>query len=258
MHPAIPHLIELQAVDHRIAAVRAELETFPKRVMEADAKLNGARTALAAAKEAHSSKLKERKKFELDAQQWKERAAKYRDQSSAVKTNEAYRALQHEIATAEGEVAKAEDAQLEAMMAIEEAEGQVRHAEADLKEFEKLVAGDLHKIQALNTEKKKELNAALAEREKVIATVPQDLRELYDRVAKRHHGTAMARVRDEQCGGCGMRILPHIIQELRLESNEEIYRCETCGLILYTLDPIAAPNSTPDSGDSASSAAANS
>jgi predicted nucleic acid-binding Zn-ribbon protein len=68
--------------------------------------------------------------------------------------------------------------------------------------------------------------------------VPEDLRELYARIAKRHNGTALAEGRDGQCRGCGMRILPHIYEDLRHERNEEIYRCETCGLILYTLEPL--------------------
>jgi len=153
MHSAIPHLIELQRVDHLIAAVRAEIEAFPKRIREADAKLSGARAAVAAAKEGLVSSQKERKKFELDVQQWKDRAKKYRDQSGAVKTNEAYKALQHEIANAEAEVAKAEDAQLEVMMAGEEAERRVKHAEANLKEDETAVTKERKEIVALQTEK---------------------------------------------------------------------------------------------------------
>ena len=123
MHSAIPHLIELQRVDRRIAGLRSELDAFPKRLRDADAKLNGARAAVAAAKDALVKKQKERRKFELDVQHWKDRAQKYRDQSGAVKTNEAYKALQHEIANAEAEVAKAEDAELEVMMAVDEARG---------------------------------------------------------------------------------------------------------------------------------------
>src|SRR5438270_14039916 len=48
----------------------------------------------------------------------------------------------------------------------------------------------------------------------------------------------MAAVRDEQCRGCGLRVLPHIVQGLRSETSEEVYRCECCGLILYALQPI--------------------
>ncbi len=232
MHPAIPHLIELQRVDHQIGGLRSEIESYPKRIQEADAKLSNARAAVAAAKEAHTNGLKERKKFELDVDQWKDRARKFRDQSGAVKTNEAYKALLHEIANAEAEIAKAEDRQLDVMMSGEEFERRVRHAEADFKESEASVAADRKAIQSLHTGKQKQLAAALAERERVLVPVPKDLLELYTRIAKRHNGTAMAQVRDDQCRGCGMRVLPHIIQELRQETNEEVYRCETCGLDL--------------------------
>jgi len=246
MHPAIPRLLDLQNVDHRIAAVRAELDSFPKRILEADAKLSGARAAVAAAKEANAGSLAERKKLEFAVTQWKDRARKYRDQSGAVKTNEAYKALQHEITNAEAEVAKAEDRQLEIMMAGEETERRVRHAEANLREDETRINAEKKQIQSLNAEKKKVLEALLAERERTIAPVPEDMRDLYERIAKRHHGTALAEARDGQCRGCGMRVLPHILQMLRQDANEEIFRCESCGLILYSLEPIPAPN--PDTG----------
>ena len=258
MHPAIPHLIELQRVDHQIAALRAELESFPKRVRDSETKLNGARADVASAKEAQAQVVAERKKFEFEAQQWKDRARKYRDQSGAVKTNEAYKALQHEIATAEAEVAKADDRQLEVMMAAEETERRVKIAESRLKEAEQAVAAERKEIQAQGTEKKKQLDAALAEHEKIIAPVPEDVRVLYDRVAKRHNGTAMAEARDGQCRGCGMRVLPHIIQELRLETNEEVFRCESCGLILYSLEPIPIANPAAGSANSTSAASTNS
>ena len=255
MHSAIPHLIELQRVDHLIGGVRAAIETFPKRVKEADAKLSGARAAVAAAKEGLVNSQKERKKFELDVQQWKDRAKKYRDQSGAVKTNEAYKALQHEIANAEAEVAKAEDAQLEVMMAGEEAERRVRHAEANLKEDETAVTREKKEIEASQSEKKKLLESLIAERERALAPIPEDLRELYARIAKRHNGSGLAEARDGQCRGCGMRVLPHTLQELRRDPNEEIYRCESCGLILYTLEPVPVPDPAAGSGHPASSAA---
>src|SRR3981189_3000786 len=173
MHPAIPHLIELQRVDHQIAVLRAELEAFPKRIREAEAKLGSARAEVASAKEAHAQVIAERKKFEFDAQQWQHRARKYRDQTGAVKTNEAYKALQHEIANAEAEVAKADDRQLEVMMAAEEVEPRVQIAESRLKEAEQPLAAERKEIQAQGTEKKKQLEAAAAEREKIIAPVPE-------------------------------------------------------------------------------------
>jgi uncharacterized protein len=254
MHPAIPHLIELQRVDRQIGLFRAELETFPKRLREADTKLTGARGEVAVAKDALTKINSERKKFEFEGQEWKDRARKYRDQSGAVKTNEAYRALQHEITNAEAEVAKSEDRQLEVMMKAEEAERRVKLAESRLKEAEQNLAAERKAIEAQAGELKKKLDAATAEREKVIAPVPEDLRDLYARIAKRHGGTAMALARDEQCRGCGLRVLPHIVQELRSETSEEVYRCESCGLILYTLEPIPYAKSNDGSANAATPA----
>jgi len=254
MHPAIPHLIELQRVDHQIAVLRAELDSFPKRIVEADAKLKGARAELATVKETQTQGIAERKKLEFEVQQWKDRARKYRDQSGAVKTNESFKALQHEIANADAEVAKAEDRQLEVMMSSEDLDRRVKLAESRLKEAEQVVAAERKEIHARGTEKKKQLEAVLAERERIIVPVPEDLRELYARVAKRHNGTAMAEARDGQCRGCGMRVLPHILQELRTETNEEVFRCESCGLILYTLEPIPVAN--PEGGSMNASSAA--
>src|SRR6266853_1545915 len=253
MHPAIPHLLELQTADQHISALRAELDAFPKRIREADLKLTGARNALAAAREANTHGLTERKKFELDVQQWKERAKKYREQSGAVKTNEAYKALQHEITNAEAEVAKAEDRQLEIMMGGEDSESRVKNTEAALKVAEQSIAAERKEIHALYVEKKKELDAALVERERAVEPVPEDLRVLYERIAKRHHGVALAEARDGQCRGCGMRVLPHILQQLLQDANDELFRCESCGLILYSLEPIPAPD--PDAATGAASSA---
>jgi predicted nucleic acid-binding Zn-ribbon protein len=241
MHPAIAKLIEVQRVDLRIAALRAALDAFPARLRAADAKLSGAQKELAAAREAHTASLTERKKFELDAQQWKDRAKKYRDQSGQVKTNEAYKALQHEIANAEAEASKAEDRVLEFMMSSEAVDRRVKDAEAALKEAEKVVAADRQEIESERAVNKKELEEATAERDAALAPVPEDIRDVYLRVAKRHHGVALAEARGEQCLGCGMRVLPHIHQDLCRSSSETIYQCETCNRILFVNQAAAAP-----------------
>jgi uncharacterized protein len=238
MHPAIPQLIELQRVDQIIAALRADLETLPKRLKEADTKLSGARNAVASAKEAHTQGLTQRKKLELDVEQWKERAKKYRAQSSSVKTNEAYKALQQEIAHAEAEASQGEDRVLDQMMALEEVERRVKHFEADLREADQAFTAEKKQIEAKFADEKKKLDAALAEHAEIEKKVPDELRELYSRIAKKHPGTAMAEARGEQCRSCGMRVLPHTLQLLKSEADEEVFRCEGCGRILYSLEPI--------------------
>lgn len=241
MHPAIKHLLEVQSVDLRIADLQAVLDAFPKRLKEAEARLEAAKHQLAASKEALINTLKDRKKFELDVDQWKERARKYREQSAAIKTNEAYKALLHEIANAEAEVAKAEDRQLEQMVASEEFDRRVKAADAALKQAEKDTQAERQEIEAARTAAQQKMDEAQTERDRAIAPVPEDMRDLYTRVAKRHHGIALAETRNEMCMACGMRVVPHIHQELARDGNEEIFTCATCGRILHVVAAAPAP-----------------
>ena len=244
MHPAISLLLQLQKTDQEIAAFRAELEAAPKRIRELDAKLTGSRAALAAAKNAHTHALTARKKAELDVAEWREKGKKFRAQSSAVKTNEAYKALQQEIANADSEASKAEDAQLEQMMAVEEAEKKVKSADAALKDAEQSVAADRKEIENRARGTNRKMLADISGREKLAAQVPEEILDRYSRLAKRHHGVVLAEAAHEQCYGCGMRILPHTYQELHRFENRDLHFCENCGRILYTAEfaPVITPS----------------
>ena len=240
MHPHLKSLIELQAVDFRLIGIRERLAHFPKRLAEVEANVNAARHQVAAAKEALLTGQKERKTYEMDVEQWKERAKKYRSQSAEVKTNEAYKALLHEIQNAEAEVARAEDRLLERMVSGEEYDRQVKAAEAALKAIEAAASKDRQAIQAEYNATQKELAAAEAVRAAAIAAVPEDLVDHYERIAKRHGGIALAEIRGEGCGQCGVHIRPHVIQQLQRDANEGFFHCETCTRILYYADHSAA------------------
>jgi predicted nucleic acid-binding Zn-ribbon protein len=257
MHAHLQRLVELQAADLRLIGIRDRLGAFPKRLAEVEGNVTAARQRVTEAKEALTNSLKDRKKFELDVEQWKERAKKYRDQSFEVKTNEAYRALQHEIQNAEHEVAQAEDRLLERMVAGEEYERQVKAADAALKEIEAAAEGERRMIQAEYNAAQKELAAAESVRDAAVEAVPEDLVSHYQRIAKRHHGVALAEVHGEACGQCGLHIRPHVLQKLQRPENEEIFHCETCTRILYYPDARSSPAESTGAGpsDTESSAA---
>ena len=105
------------------------LPNFPKRLADAEARVAVAKAEVDQSKAAQLASFKDRKKYELDVEQWKERVRKYRDQTSQVKTNEAYKALQHEVQMAEEEIAKAEDRLLEQMVSGEEYDRRIKSSE---------------------------------------------------------------------------------------------------------------------------------
>ncbi|HLJ23883.1 MAG TPA: hypothetical protein VKT71_07215 [Candidatus Acidoferrales bacterium] len=234
--------------------IRERLDRFPKKLAEVEARVTSAKQQVAAAKEALLTGQKERKTFEMDVDQWKERAKKYRSQSGEVKSNEAYKALLHEIQNAELEVAKAEDRLLERMVSGEEYDRKVKAAEAAVKEVEAAAGKERQSIQAEYNATQKELTAAEAVRAAAMAAVPEDLVDHYERIAKRHGGIALAEIRGEGCGQCGVHIRPHVIQKLQRDGNDEFFHCETCTRILYYADHSAASGAQGNSASAAASA----
>ena len=224
----------------RLSDVRAHLARFPKKLAETVARVAAAKADVDATKASQLTAIKDRKKFELDVEQWKDRVRKYKDQTSQVKTNEAYRALQHEIQMAEDEIAKAEDRLLEQMVAGEEYDRRIKASEKTLKEVEAVAATERAKIEAEKAKAEKEQAQLNSEREAAIAEIPENLLDHYTRIAKKHNGIALAEVRDEKCSACGMIVRPHVFQEMRRSGNDEMFHCETCTRILYYIEPSTA------------------
>jgi uncharacterized protein len=249
----LQRLLELQRVDLRLDDIRARLARFPQRLAQLEREITTAKAEVDASKAAQLRATKERKKYEMDVEQWKERVRKYKDQGSLVKTNEAYRALQHEIQLAEAEIAKAEDRLLEQMVAGEEYDRRIKASEKSVKEIEAMTGVERSKIEADKAAAEKALAELNAERERTVSEISENLLDHYTRIARKHHGIALAEIRDEKCSACGMMIRPHVIQEIRRSDSEELFHCETCTRILYYLEAPASAEAAAAS-TSASSA----
>jgi uncharacterized protein len=237
-------LLNLQALDARLNQVRARLAGFPQKTSAAEARASAARAELDQAKAAQVVTVRDRKKYELDVEQWKERVRKYRDQTSQVKTNDAYKALQHEVELAEAEISKAEDRLLEQMVNAEDYDRRVKISERRLKEIEEAVRGEKTMLDAEKASAEKDLAALESQRAAIVADIPENLLDHYGRIAKKHGGIALAEVRDERCSACGMRVRPHVFQEMQRGADDKMFHCETCTRILYYLDA-DAPASSP-------------
>jgi uncharacterized protein len=249
---SLQQLLDLQALDVRLNQVRARLAVFPQKFAAADARVAAARAELDQAKAAQVATIRDRKKYELDVEQWKERVRKYRDQTAQVKTNEAYKALQREVETAESEIAKAEDRLLEQMVNAEEYDRRVKASEKRVKEIEQTVSAERASLEGEKSSAEKDLESLNAQRAVIVADIPENLLDHYGRIAKKHGGLALAELREERCSACGMRVRPHVFQEMQRSGNEKMFHCETCTRILYYLDAEAPAPSSPPASSQAS------
>ncbi|HKO03710.1 MAG TPA: C4-type zinc ribbon domain-containing protein [Candidatus Acidoferrales bacterium] len=241
MHTGLKELLQVQTLDLKLAELAGQLARFPRRIAEVDAQVEAARGVLTKTREAQTASLKDRKKLELDVEVWKEKVRKYKDQSGQVKTNEAYRALVHEIEGAEAEIRKAEDTVLEHMVASEEHDRQVKAGEKALAETEATTKAAKQQIEAERAATTDQQTALRAEREAAAAAVPEKLYERYRVYAPRHHGVAVATVDGEACSGCRVHLRPYVVQRISRPDYSELEECESCGRMLYFEEPPAAP-----------------
>jgi len=138
------------------------------------------------------------------------------------------------------------------MVAGEEYERQVKTAEHSVIALETDARVEREKIQMEQASLQQELQVKESGRREITSEIPEDLLHTYEQIARRRHGIGVAEVREEACGLCGVRIRPHVFQELRRNDCHDIFQCETCTRILYYVEPPAA--TPPDTGSKASAA----
>src|SRR5215468_5588502 len=170
MNSDLKQLIRLQAIDLSIQELRARIDRFPGISKALDEKLRSAQAAVAVAQEKAKSNQGTRKKLEGEITSAESKISKYRDQMMSVKTNEEYRALQHEIEHAQQGIRKIEDEILNLMMEAETGQSELKAAEAQLEEETKRDLGALE--------------AYLKERKEIDASDSPDLMLRYERIRK--------------------------------------------------------------------------
>ena len=97
MHPDTHLVIQLQSLDQKIAALEKEVAALPKHIATIEKALESHNRKLEADRAALSANQKDRKKLEGDIQVHQQKISKLKDQMLGAKTNEQYKAFQHEI-----------------------------------------------------------------------------------------------------------------------------------------------------------------
>ena len=239
MNADLKQLIRLQAVDISIQELRSRIDKFPGISKALDEKLRSAQSALDAAREKAKNDQAKRKKLEAEIATVEAKISKYREQMLAVKTNEEYRALQHEIEHAQSAIRKVEDEILNLMMEAETSQGEIKTAEARLKEDQQKVSAERGRLEEGNKHDLSALDSCVRERKEIESSISSDLLPRYERVRKARGGIAVAAARNEVCEICQVRIRPQVFQEIR--RNDQIIACDACQRILYDPENLDHP-----------------
>jgi predicted nucleic acid-binding Zn-ribbon protein len=235
MHAEIELALTLQRLDQRIAELEKEVAALPKQIAQIEKTLDAHLRRLEADQAALAANQRERRKLEGEIQLLQQKAAKFRDQMSLAKTNEQFRAFQHEIEFVEKEIRKAEDRILDLMGESEPLEAAVKQAEAALKEEKKQVEAEKASAQRRTAADRAEIAQLQEERREALAKLSGPGQAAYARLRKRWGAVIAAEVVDGRCTACQMTLRPQYFQELR--RSEKMMFCEACGRIIYYNPP---------------------
>jgi hypothetical protein len=234
----LERLIHLQRLDSAAHDAERRLAEEPERQKALEARLDAARQRVAAAKERLAENQNTRRTIEKDVAVHQGRLSKFRDQLMAVKTNQEYQAMQKEIEFAQAEVKSIEDKILERMIDADELTSLVKRAEAELAADQKAVDADRRAMGVEIADLKATLERLAGERSAIVAALDPQTLLMFEKVAGRRNGVAVAEARDGICTICHVRLRPQVFNTVR--RNDQITQCDSCQRILYFV-PAAVP-----------------
>ncbi|MFC7336773.1 zinc ribbon domain-containing protein [Haloferula chungangensis] len=231
MLPQIEDLLVLQDRDRRIANLAAQLEKLPSDEARAKTRLKSDTQAVEVARQAILANEVEIKKVELDVSTRKTSITRLKTQQFETRKNDEYTALGHEIERYGRDVDNLETRELELMEVGDSLRTTLKSAEDALAKTQRVVDEELQSIAERFQRVQADLDETRAERQKLAEKTDAEFLHLYERLLKTKNGVAVAPVKNGQCGGCHVRLIPATL--IKAQSDKEFAQCENCARILY-------------------------
>jgi predicted CXXCH cytochrome family protein len=232
-NPTLEGLLVLQDRDVRRISLEAQLKAVPVDISLVEAAIAADRAAIEFAKTEVKELETKKKGIENEIGSAEAQLGKYKTQQMAVRKNDEYQALGHEIENVQKQIGELEGVELEVMYAIDEARKRFATAEAAMKQN---IAGNEARIRMLHergASLEAELGAARGEVTSARGPVPEAMLQIYDRMSGRGMPVVVP-VRDGKCGGCHLKISSETESAIRGKAKAaEPALCDQCGRIVY-------------------------
>ena len=139
--------------------------------------------------------------------------------------------MQHEIATAESEVQRLEDAILEQMLEADELTVGVDNASAALKNEEAEIASERGELESERGTLEGQLKSSAEAQASLSASISNTARRLFEKSAEQRGGSAVVEAKDGHCSLCNVRLRPQIFNQIL--KNADLIQCDSCMRLLY-------------------------
>jgi hypothetical protein len=214
--PTIELLLVLQDRDTNRLGIEAQLRAVPVEIAAVEQRIAAEKAAIEAAK-GELRELETRKKsLETEIGSAEAQKGKYQTQQLAVKKNDEYQALGHEIENVQRQIDELEGRELETMYSIDEAKRRFATAEATLKQNIVGHEGRIRSMTERGTSLSEELKAAVAA------------------LAAARRMPAVVPIRGGKCGGCHLKVSSEVESAARGKTTDtEFALCDQCGQMVY-------------------------
>lgn len=227
----VSQLNALQEIDSQLQELTEFLGDLPRKVEE----LKAEETVLQKSVEEGKNRIIELMmgidKSELTADEISGKIDKLKNQLFLVTTNKQYDALQHEIDYLKGKLDEAETQILEYSEEKETLEEKLKSEEANLESLSSDLVERREKLGKLLEETSEEKKKLAIRREDQRKKIEEIVLHRYDRIHEAREGLAVVSIESGACGGCGSRVPPQILNEIR--SGKQIYNCDICSRFLF-------------------------
>ena len=231
MHPKLPTLIELQALDLRILEVKEQERKLPTLFQAAESPLQEITLLLQGLTSEFDKSVKERRDRESDLEVHESQVAKLRARLTELKTNKEYQTHLFEIEMANKKKGAIEEQILLLMERIEKFQEEMNQSKAKAEEAHRSFTGEKERLDAMAVQYKKEMAELEDRRRAVSGALDTALLARYDRIRATRKDVAIAPIRNGICSGCRLQLPPQLVAEVR--RSDELQTCSYCHRILY-------------------------
>ena len=220
----------LRGLDEDLVTVQAALARYPGLRAAIEQQRSAARARLEEAKARVAELQKRRRALEQEIAGVTDSERRFQGQQAAVKKNEEYRALQHEI---DGVRQRRSDLETEVLVELEAEDRELAERPALERALAAAEQEAAERLGALAAEERahQERAAALeAERQGHMGGLSPALRARYERIRASRDGRALVSIIKGACGGCFRAQPPQVVQEAR--RRDRVLACDGCGRLL--------------------------
>lgn len=225
-------LYRLQQVDSHIDQIESRLKSI-QQILENDMELRSANEQLATAESRHTQadralKLSE---SEVEKQRIKIEQTEASLYGGRVQNPKELQDLQKDVASLKRHLETLEERQLEAMLAMESAEDELRSANAGLARVQSRLQEQHRDLTLESDTLRKDIERLHSERQAVVKDIAAQALSVYDQLRQKKRGIAITTIADNSCDACGTTLTAS--QQQNARSTSQLFHCPTCGRVLF-------------------------